>query len=258
VCVGVSHDISTVKQTQAEQLATNAHLAHLISNQEVRLRAVIQSALSASDNEAQRIGIEIHDGLCQELVAIFRMAEKLEDVYTKQIGSPPCSVPLSKQATHALRLARGISHELTLWDLVDQKLPDALATFVHRLEDVMNTSIELNCPDKFFAFDAAESQHVYRVIREAVINAIRHGKPRHVWIDIVEEPEQIVISVANDNAEPSETPAAKQTEGIGMRQMKMRARLLSGTFRLRQTADGKTIAELVVPRDRGLPFSPSL
>jgi signal transduction histidine kinase len=86
------------------------------------------------------------------------------------------------------------------------------------------------------------------VIREAVVNAIRHGKARHIWIDLVLEGQQIVVSVSNDGAPPPS--ASAQIQGIGLKQIMMRANLLDARFTLTTNNLGKTIAELVIPADQ--------
>jgi signal transduction histidine kinase len=90
------------------------------------------------------------------------------------------------------------------------------------------------------------AEHVYRVVREAVINAIRHGQARHVWIDLVHERGQMVVSVTNDGFPLPPERAAKP--GVGIRQMQMRAGQLGGTLTFASNTQGQTVVELTVPQ----------
>jgi len=247
--VGVAHDITAAKRTQEALYIANSHLKELIASRETELREAIHTALGASDDEAQRIGKDIHDGLCQELVALFRMADNLDQEQAKTPDSTHIFSAMAQQISHALRLARGISYDLSLCDLEGQTLADALATFSRRFENATGSVIELNCAANLSVFNRTESGHVYRVIREASVNAIRHGKAQHVWIDLVQEPQQLVVSVTNDGVAVPTDERFIWTEGLGIKQMKMRARLLGGTFALRRNAEGKTLVELIVPRN---------
>jgi signal transduction histidine kinase len=97
-------------------------------------------------------------------------------------------------------------------------------------------------------FTKEDSGHIYRVIREAVVNALRHGRARHIWIDLVLEGRQIIVSVSNDGVPPP--PTSAQIEGMGLKQIMMRANLLDARFTLTTNKLGKTIAELVIPADQ--------
>lgn len=248
VYVGVAHDITSVKQTQEKLHIANGQLRHLITSRDTELREAVRKALAASDDEAQRIGKAIHDGLCQELVALFRMAENAESADGPRRDQSQQPSAMISQILHALRLARGVAYDLSLCDLDGQTLEDALVTFAKRFETVSGSVIEVNCNTDPSIFNRAETGHIYRVVREASVNAIRHGNAQHIWINLIQESGQVVIAVTNDGTVlPADGPAV-QTEGLGLRQIKMRARLLGGTFVLKRTAQGKTLAELVVPR----------
>ena len=107
--------------------------------------------------------------------------------------------------------------------------------------------IELSCAPACGAFAPVVAEHVYRVVREAVVNAIRHGKARHIWIDVIHEERQVVVSVTNDGLPLP--PDVEHVPGVGMRQMRMRAGQLGGAFSLYTDPQGKTVAELSVPHE---------
>lgn len=238
IYVGVAHDINELKQAQEKLRIANDNLNTLIASREEELRIAVNAALDAADVESCRIGLEIHNSLCQELVGLLRL--------TENAGNPAQSPILQEQAAQVLRLARSISHDLTLHDLETRTLPDALSAFASRFESVSGATIELNYASSLPGFSASDAGHIYRVIREAVVNALHHGKARHIWIDLVHEPQQIVVSVTDDGRAGSFDPA-NLTLGIGLRQVQLRSRLLGGTFTLKRNKDDKTVAELIIP-----------
>jgi len=241
--VGVAYDITAVKRTQEELREANERLRQLIASREAELREAVANALNASEGEARRIGQEIHDGICQELVGLMRMAEGV--VRRCNAEEAPLAQALVDQTVHLLGLARGISHELTLHDLEALSLCEALSVFAGRFSGTTDVEIEINCSQESCAFAATPSEHIYRFVREAVVNAVRHGKPTRIWIDVVREARQAVISVTNDGLPLPEGEALQA--GAGLKQMKMRAQQLKGVFTLKRDVQGKTVAELVVP-----------
>lgn len=244
IFVGVAHDVTDVKRTQAELRQANAELSTLIASREVELKAAVAAALDASAGESRRIGQDIHDGLCQELVGLLRMAEGLE-TRLEHGEAKGRAIALSGLARHVLRLARDVSYGLTLHDLASLTLPDALALFAQRFERASGVAIELNCSHESTAFAPADAEHVYRIVREAVVNAIRHGHAQRLWIDVVHEERQVVVSITNDGTPlPTDGPLVP---GMGLTQMRMRAGQLGGAFSLRRDAQGKTVAEMTMP-----------
>ncbi len=238
-----------IKRTQEELRVANGRLNGLIASREAELRAAVAAALDASAGESRRIGQEIHDGVCQELVGLLRMAEGLV-LRSGGAEEARCrAVALSEQAGHVLRLARSVSYDLTLHDLETLTLCEALAVFARRFEGASGVAIELNCGLACGAFTPVAAEHVYRVVREAVVNALRHGKAQRIWIDVVREALQVVVSVTNDGL-PLQR-AGESSQGLGLQQMRMRAGQLGGIFSLRTNTLGQTVAELAVPNVTG-------
>jgi PAS domain S-box-containing protein len=246
--VGVAHDITAVKRTQEELGAANERLRRLIASREAELRAAVAGALTASEGEARRIGREIHDGLCQELVGLLRMAES-EVQRTAGSESKERAQALVQQAAHALGLARSASYDLTLHDLEAMSLYEALAVFARRFARASNVEIEINCSAERCTFAPPAAEHIYRFVREAVVNALRHGRADRIWIDVVHESGQTVLSVTNDGLPLP--PDEQLSPGLGLTQMRMRASQLGGAFSLSRDAQNKTVAELTVPYGSG-------
>ncbi len=234
-----------MERTQEELRLANVNLSQLIDCREREVLAATGAALRAADDEAHRIGQEIHDGLCQELVGLLRMAENLGAGREGDVDLRQQLPILAGQAMFVLRLAREVSYSLTLHDLETQTLREALEVFVRRFESVSGVAIELNFGSGLAEFSRETSAHIYRIVREAVVNAILHGGAQHIWIDLILERQRAIVSVTNDgDVQPDMT---QLTQGVGLSQVWMRARLLGGAFTLRRSAQGQTVAELIIP-----------
>jgi PAS domain S-box-containing protein len=246
IYVGVAHDIHELKQTQEELRLANDDLTRLIASREEELRTAVGAALDIADITDGRIGRKIHNSLCQELVGLLRMAESADATRNEDAGRTRQYPGLQEQVAKALFLARDISHELTSHDLETQTLPETLAVFARQFDRAPDIIIELNCDPSLPEFPKAVAGHIYRVVREAVINALDHGKAQHIWIDLVQEPRQIVVSITNDGTAIPLDPA-RLTQGVGLRRTHLRTRLLGGSFSLRHDEQNNTIAELIIP-----------
>ena len=156
---------------------------------------------------------------------------------------------LAQQAAHALGLARNVSYMLTLHDVETLPLCEALSVFARRFSAATGVEIELNCSQSSCDCIAQAAEHVYRIVREAVVNAVRHGQAQRIWIDVIQETRQSVVSVTNDGQPLPENGALKP--GVGIKQMQMRAQQVNGTFSLKRDEQGKTVATLTVPYPEG-------
>lgn len=245
--VGVAHDITEIKRTQEALHLANEKLSALIASRNEELKAAVASGLEASASEARRIGQEIHDGICQELVGMMRMAEGLVVKCAGNEAAKQQALALTEEAGRLLRLARSVSYDLTLHDVDTLLLNEALSVFAKRFSSATGVEIELNLEPDCSALPRVAAEHIYRVVREAVVNAIRHAQAIHLWIDMIQEEGQIVISVTNDGLPlPPDTPLTTGP-GLGLGQIRMRAQQLGGTFAIRRNAEGKTVVELIIP-----------
>ena len=244
--VGVAHDITRLKETQAELHAANQHLAALVARREEELRQATKAALTAAESEAGRIGQDIHDSLCQDLIGLARLAESATPCHER--CDPSCCAALCQIRELAGRLAgvaRNYSHSLTFHELEVQTLPEALETLARRTNEMFQTETETNISEDLDFLTQEQTVHLYRIIREALANAVKHAKAAHIWIDLVREPHRLAVSVSNDG-----TPlvdAAQRRDGLGMCQMRMRASLLGGALELRDNGRNQTVLECILP-----------
>jgi len=244
--VGVAHDITRLKSTQAELHAANARLVALLASREAELRQATNEALTAAESEAGRIGQDIHDSLCQELIGVARLAEMATPCHE---GTCPSSCEalsqIHERAAHLAGVARSYSHSLTLHELEVQTLPEALETLARRTNEMFHTETETNICDDLDFLTHEQAVHLYRIIREALANAVKHANAAHVWIDLVREPHRLAVSVSNDGIPLAD--AALRRDGLGLRQMRMRASLLGGVLELRDNGSNQTVLEMILP-----------
>ena len=235
--VGAAHDITRLKRAQQELADANARLSQLIMSRETELREAIRDALTAAESEDRRIGQDIHDGLCQDLIGLARLAESA--------GTGATAESIREQASRLAAVARTFSHDLTLHELDIQALPEALETLARRTDRLFQAETELNLQDPLPHLSREQSLHIYRIVREAVGNAVKHAQAKHLWIELVAEQRQLVASVSNDGhplPEPDRLAA-----GFGLNQMRMRARLLGGELVIRSNRQNLTVVQLVIP-----------
>jgi signal transduction histidine kinase len=105
--------------------------------------------------------------------------------------------------------------------------------------------------------DNAVATHLYRIAQEAVSNAIKHGKPGRIEISLSKMPEQITLAIQDDG--PGMPARSRKNAGMGLRIMRSRAGMMSGSLTIENQADGGVAVVCTVPparsRRRGAPPS---
>jgi PAS domain S-box-containing protein len=205
--------------------------------------------LEISDREQARIGQDIHDGLCQQLVSLAFDANSLEQSLTSQ-SRPESAVAhrisalLDETITESRRVSRGL-------------YPVRLETegLVPALTDLANTTSErfnVRCFCKTEApgpvCDHTTATHLYRIAQEAVNNALKHSGARTVSIQLTESNDRIELTVEDDGTGIERVPP--QNSGMGLHTMDYRARSLGGNLRLFRPDRGGTVVSCQVPAKR--------
>lgn len=237
-------DITRQRETDEALRAAMQRLEAVLQERSRELQRATAQATRVQDDEQRRIGRDIHDSLCQELAGLSRMAETLASRAEGTAG--PASVGelrhLAGQAAETLRAARAFAHDLTMVELAGLSLANALAAFAEHAPEWLGVPVELNFGADVEIEEAEAAVHIMRIVREAVVNAVRHGQARQTWVDVIRQGDQIIVSVSNDG-KPLPASGALN-EGLGLRAMRMRTRLLGGRLTLRNASAGTVTMQL--------------
>src|SRR5260221_3838152 len=76
---------------------------------------------------------------------------------------------------------------------------------------------------------------LFRIAQEAVINAIRHGRPTHIDISVSYDERQVALTIADDGCgfdTHAQTSAPRDNEHFGLLTMRERAEQVGGGLRI--------------------------
>ncbi|HEY6396429.1 MAG TPA: ATP-binding protein, partial [Solirubrobacteraceae bacterium] len=122
----------------------------------------------------------------------------------------------------------------------------ALGALGRELSDRFGIAIEVDAPPDGRLTPLAR-HHLSRIVREAVTNAVRHGGANHVAVTLARAQHGVALRVVDDGHVAGDDDRGRAVEGFGMRSMRQRAAALGGGFEVRQSLDGGTELEVVVP-----------
>ena len=235
----ILRDIAHRKQSERQ-------MQDLLDKQTVAWREATASALRAAEDEQDRIGHELHDTLCHDLIGLSRNAEAFAGLASVQ-DRPEIRdhfTQLARQASEAAGRARNLAHLLARPNLEHTSFAELLAAQARELKKTLALSCELTLGENLPDIHAEAGLHIIRIAREAVSNAARHAGAKHVWIDLLHEGERLTLSISNDGAALGDPSSL--VEGLGLRQMRMRAALIGGTLSLKPGQPDGAVVELTL------------
>ena len=209
----------------------------------VRLNAQTRAeetlALLAAQRE--RIARDLHDGLAQDLSFIAAHSQRLAD----DLGAEH---PVTIAAKRALAVSRGV-----IVDLVGSDEPTtaaALRSIADEVESRYGVEVEIRV-DSGDAGDwdlkLADREEVVRIAREAIVNAVRHGKAEHIDVYLGSGQSGLLLRVSDDGCGIGDPEAgATSRTGLGMPSMRTGAGLLGGHLVARSAPGGGTQLEVLV------------
>jgi PAS domain S-box-containing protein len=212
------------ERTKALRMA-NAEL----KNEIARRKGLEGEILSVSDREQQRLGRELHDGLCQHLTAVAFMsrsiATRLKNHRVIEVGDIE---KIAQLVNDAATDTRNLSRALHRLDVDAAGFINALQDLVDR--EIWRTPCRLEVKPSFRIEDDAAAAHLYRIAREAVINANKHAQAREIIVRLQRSRQEVVLHVIDDGVGLSDDRKLK--EGLGLHIMNYRAQLVGGRLEI--------------------------
>src|SRR5881275_240281 len=164
-----------VRERTYELDAANTELKKEIE----RRKGLEGEILAVSDREQQRLGQELHDGVCQHLTAVAFMARsvalRLKNHRVIEAGDIEKIAQLVNEAASD---TRNISRALHRIDVDSAGFITALQDLVDR--EIWRIPCRLDVRPSFRIENDVAAGELYRIAREAVINASKHSQARQI------------------------------------------------------------------------------
>lgn len=208
------------------------------------LRARYEAVLS----ERNRIAREWHDTLVAGFSAISLQLEAIKSRLTQQPERAGELIELTRSMVHHYRSeARRV-----IWDLRDSRpdsetLPEAVSNALHQATDGRDVEGSLSIVGEPVSAPRELEHNVLRICQEALSNAVRHGEPRSLRLELEYTPAWLLVRVRDDGAGFEPDRLNGLTGHFGLTVMRERARRFGGTLRLESRPGDGTIVEAKVP-----------
>jgi PAS domain S-box-containing protein len=221
-------------------------------------RQLERQIIEASAYEQRRIGQDLHDGLCQDLIGIaFTIDVAARQLRAGSLPEPAKIEQIAASIREAALQARRLSHGLNPVDPKAGGLPPALESLARRISETFQLACTFEWDHRTSVRDDSTATHLYRIAQEAVSNAIKHGKAKEVGIRLMTVKGDLVLTISDSGVGLPETNLqrlsvadgasfAGASPGIGLHSMQYRAHMIGAIFDIRRRIEGGTVVECSV------------
>jgi signal transduction histidine kinase len=231
-------------QALIELLASHAAIA--ITNARLYEHSRELSILS----ERNRLALELHDVVSQKLFSLMLTAEAAG----AQIDSDPAAARVQIErlralAREALEELRSLILGLRPPELERDGLQGVLRKELEMLARVHDVEIDLEVDGGRAPANGAAGEREFAVLRiahEALHNAVRHARAKHVKVRLSERGDRLRIEVSDDGVGFDPDRAEVRSRHLGLTSMEERARELGGRLEIRSSPGAGTTVSLQV------------
>jgi PAS domain S-box-containing protein len=217
--VGFSRDITERK-----------HMEHLLS--------------SMSEDFQRSVGRELHDNLGQIISAIAYQATAMQNKITTTangLGLAADIAFIGAQARKAIAECKQLAHGLVPFELESSGLMAALTEYAAEISFAHNLVCEFICHNEVEIEDANLELNLFRIVQEAVNNAVRHSGAQQVIISLSCNDNMLCISIRDDGSGFADRGIQREaSQGMGLKFMQYRANLIRATLKFNFPAAGGT------------------
>ena len=197
-----------------------------------------------SDREQERLGRELHDGLCQQLTAIGFLARatalRLKDhrvVQTEDLER------IAHLINSSVTDARNIARDLHKEEIEAAEFLPALEDLVGR--KIWRTPCRLDLKTAVNVEDDKVASQLYRILCEALINANKHARATQIVLQVRRGKNELVFSVIDNGVGLSRKPKAGQ--GLGFHIMQYRAQSIGARLEFESPKKGGSLVACHLP-----------
>ena len=212
-----------------------------------RQKRLEREILEIVDRERERLGRDLHDGLCQMLAGIAALSATLSRKLAGRAATAESvdADEITRLLHESIGVARDLARGLGPAALNSAGLSGALESLAKNVRNRFRVSCAFARDRDLPVLDQEVEGHLYRIAQEAVNNAIAHGRPRRINISLACKDGKGLLRIRDNGVGVGD--GARNTNGIGLHTMGYRAQLIGGRFDIRRGPRKGTAVTCVFP-----------
>jgi PAS domain S-box-containing protein len=213
---------------------------------EEALSSVSRKLIDSQEQERRRIGRELHDDINQRLAMLTIELEQLQSDPLK------CQSRLQELRQETIALSndvQALSRELHSSKLEYLGVVSGMKSWCREFSERQRMDIEFRS-DVSSSVPSAVGLSLFRVLQEALHNAVKHSGVKRVEVQLEEQSNQILLLI-KDSGNGFDIGAVEQGSGLGLTSMQERVRSVNGEIGFESKPHGGTTIRVRIPLKSG-------
>ncbi|MFH0783269.1 MAG: cache domain-containing protein [Pseudomonadota bacterium] len=222
----VKYDTSDIRQMT--MLLEGLWLHVLKKKAEEELARLERQIIAVSEEERSKIGRDLHDDLGSHLTGVELLSKALQQHLQEEAPERAEQLGIIRNLIRdAIEKTRRLSQGLYPVHVIEYGLEAAIEELVAEVKKMFKVNFDLSWQDGGHSLGKNTATHLHYIIREAVFNAARHGKPNNIGVYMVQDDNGFSVKIVDDGQGFAGTPAAT---GMGFHTMKYRAKAIGAAL----------------------------
>ncbi len=211
------------------------------------LSSVNRRMIEAQEQERTRIARELHDDFSQQLALLLVELEQVKPELSDSTGEGHRLIEeLVNQISEMSDNVKNLARQLHSSKLQYLGLVAAMRDFSKQLARKHTVEIHFTSGGMPETLPAETSLCLFRVMQEALSNAVKYSGEKHFEVEVQGSPAEIILKV-RDSGVGFDPELAKRTHGLGLISMKERVNLVNGTLSIATNPQAGTEISVRVP-----------
>ena len=204
----------------------------------------------AIERERSRIAQDLHDDLGAELSSIAMMSDLAQYEAGENRGVQSRLHQITGQAQQTVRRLEEIVWAVNPANDTVERFVSFFCKFAQAYLELAGVASRFDVAGELpdLPLTSLQRHNLFLAAKEALHNAVQHGKPTEVILSIALRDRKLTVTVADNGCGFVDTPALSMAHGSG--NMRQRMNAVGGTFERKSTPGKGTVVELALPVQR--------
>ncbi len=239
--------LTAILLTSLYSIRSNRRLFTQLASLSEQRSELAQKLISTQEATLRHVSRDLHDEFGQILTAMGSMLSRAGNQLPETSALRADLREVCEIAQGALDKVRSLSQALHPMMLEEAGLESTLDWYLPVVERQAGIRISYEKSGPRFPVDGNAAIHIYRVLQEALNNTARHSGANAAWVRLRFLPGTLELEVEDHG---TGFVAQSSKPGIGLVAMRERAELLGGSLQFVEPAEGGTLVQLKVPREK--------
>lgn len=237
-----------VRKRTAELRSANT----LLQAEIIERKRIERDIVDLTQQEQQRFGSQLHDGVCQEIAGLVLFTKSLTQTMQKaHLHHVEELQKISGLLQAAATAARDTARGLYPGELNGDSLMHNLEELAIRTQYLHSITCKFHCTTPVHITNNNIATHLYRIAQEGITNALAHGKATVIHLRLTQHNDRVTLALRDNGSGLSAQAVA--APGIGLRIMQYRARIMGAVLTITANRPHGVVLRCVVHLPAGSP-----